>query len=151
MAGVLGPRRSIVGRDPIAESVLIPWASPGYAVVALPTAPGEPTSMPGWRSSSSGSRRFITTPRSVRKEGTLPYPLGVTRTALGTDDGGDDGAPGGRVDYGLHKYEEEKGRRAVVREAKNIVRNAVKPDKPARPAPRSLPPAERRRVDRERR
>ena len=72
----------------------------------------------------------------------------MTRTALGTDDA--DG-PGGLVDYGLRKYEEEEGRRAVVRETKKIVKGAVTPEKPARPDPRSLPPAERRRVDRERR
>ncbi len=71
----------------------------------------------------------------------------MTRRALGTDDGGDDAAgPGGLADNGLRKYEEDESRRAVVREAKMIARDAVRPDKPPRPDPRSLPPAERRRA-----
>ncbi len=74
----------------------------------------------------------------------------MTRTALGMDDSGDDtGGTERLLDYGRRKYEEDESRRAVVREAKKITRDAVRPEKPARPDPRSLSARERRRADRE--
>ena len=69
----------------------------------------------------------------------------MTRTTVGTDDSGDNASR--LLDYGLGKYEDDQGRRAAVREAKRIARDAVRPEKSAGPDPRSLPPRERRRAN----
>lgn len=74
----------------------------------------------------------------------------MTRTAVGTDGLGDDDRDRSS-DYGVRKYEEDQARRAVLREARKITRDAVQEERPPRPDPRTLPPHERRRADREKR
>ncbi len=76
----------------------------------------------------------------------------VTRTAIGTDDSDDDGSAIDPLsEFGRRKYEEDQARRAVLREARRITRDAVAPETTPLPDPRSLPKRERRRVDREKR
>ena len=58
----------------------------------------------------------------------------MARTAIGTDDFGDaDRDPS--ADNGLRKYEEDQARRAVVREARRITREAAQVERPPRADP----------------
>jgi hypothetical protein len=76
----------------------------------------------------------------------------VTRTAIGTDDSDDDRSSIDRLsEFGRLKYEEDEARRAVLREARRITRDAVAPEPIPLADPRSLPKRERRRADREKR
>ena len=76
----------------------------------------------------------------------------VTRTAIGADDSGDEGSsPDPLLEFGRRKYEEDQERRAVIREARRITRDAVAPEPTPLPDPRSLPKRQRRRADRDRR
>ena len=63
----------------------------------------------------------------------------MTRTPIGTDDS-DDGDRRAQpiLDFALHKYEEDQQRRAVVREARKITRDAAG----AEQTPKAGPPAD---------
>lgn len=75
----------------------------------------------------------------------------MTRTAIGTDDSDDEGSSPDLSEFGRRKYEEDQARRAVIREARRITRDAVAPEPTPVPDPRSLPKRQRREADRERR
>ena len=75
----------------------------------------------------------------------------VTRTAVDTDDSGDDDRPAEALsEYGRRKYEEEEQRKAVLREARKITRDAVKAEA-VQPDPGPLTKPQRRRADRDKR
>lgn len=105
---------------------------------------------------SSLTRRPATR-KGMRRSGTYrlsgcPSTLSrVTRTAIGTDDSDDGSSIDPLSELGRRRYEEDQARRAVLREARRITRDAVAPERIPLPDPRSLPKRERRRVDRERR
>ncbi len=76
----------------------------------------------------------------------------MTRTAIGTGDSDDEGLSLDDLsEFGRRKYKEDQERRAVLREARRITRDALAPESTPVPDPRSLPKGRRRQADRERR